>query len=253
MFRFPFGRPALRRPPRVAAGAAELFVLGVCPSALHVRWQRPDGVVAGALAVADEPTVFWDGSDAAQRIDQWRDQVGWSADWGSAGPAAGNGSSGRHVAEHVLRPLGVSVTRAYLTDCLPTYFVKRGPSSQTAVIRKLYDPFAIEQGLPTADLPERPPPEDLVGKAVGEEGPSLIGQLVDSAAPLVVTLGQEAADVLAALVSADRVLLSPDAGYGRTLPVTVAGRRKEWLPLVHPGDRGGRWRRAHREWTDGLV
>lgn len=42
-------------------------MLGVYPSALHVRWTLPswwsgDQRVVGALAVADEPTVFWDGT-----------------------------------------------------------------------------------------------------------------------------------------------------------------------------------------------
>jgi hypothetical protein len=236
-----------------AAGAADLFVLGVCPSALHVRWRRPDGVVVGALAVADEPTVFWDGNDAAHHIQRWQELVGWSPEWESAGAASGNGSSGRHVVEHVLRPLRVPVDRGYFTDCLPTYFLNGDASSQTAAIRKLYDPFAAGHGLPPADLPSRPAGQDLVRRAVAEEGPVLVRQLVDSAAPVIVTLGQEAADVLATLVSTDRIPLTADESYGRTIPVSVEGHRKDWLPLVRPGNRGERWRRTHRRWTDNVV
>jgi hypothetical protein len=58
MSRFPFGRPSTRRPPREPSGPADLLVLGVYPSALHVRWTTPDGLhTVGALAVDDEPTV----------------------------------------------------------------------------------------------------------------------------------------------------------------------------------------------------
>jgi hypothetical protein len=106
MSRFPFGQPATRRPPRVpVSGSVALLVLGVYPSALHVRWHRPDGVTVGAVAVEDEPTVFWDGGDAASRIERWQQMVGWAGRWGSVTAAGGNGSSARHVVDHVLRPL----------------------------------------------------------------------------------------------------------------------------------------------------
>lgn len=69
MSTYPLGRSATDRPPRVPRADAEVFVLGVYASALHVRWQRPDGaVMVQALAVDDEPEVFWDGADAAERI-----------------------------------------------------------------------------------------------------------------------------------------------------------------------------------------
>jgi hypothetical protein len=60
MSRFPFGRPATRRPPRTPVDrTADLVVLGVYPSALHIRWTLPDrSASVSALAVDDEPTVF---------------------------------------------------------------------------------------------------------------------------------------------------------------------------------------------------
>ena len=83
MSTYPFGRPATDRPPRVPRGNADVFVLGVYASALHVRWQRPDGaVMVQALAVDDEPEVFWDGADAEERIARWRRDVGWQRGWG---------------------------------------------------------------------------------------------------------------------------------------------------------------------------
>jgi hypothetical protein len=114
-----------------------------------------------ALAVDDEPTVFWDGKDAASRIERWQQIVGWTPQWGSVTAASGNGSSGRHVADHVLKPLGVETGQVYFTDCLPTYFIKTGNNSQTTAIRDRYEPFAVTQRprLPQADLPSRPSPE----------------------------------------------------------------------------------------------
>ncbi|HEY1574606.1 MAG TPA: hypothetical protein VGG05_24960, partial [Pseudonocardiaceae bacterium] len=86
--------------------------------------------MVGALAVDEEPTVFWDGVDAARRIEQWQRTVGWEPGWGSIAAAGGNGSSGRHVVDHVLRPLGIAPEQVYFTDCLPTYFIKPGSGGQ---------------------------------------------------------------------------------------------------------------------------
>lgn len=63
---FPFGAESTPRPPRKPKGEARVFVLGVYPSAVHVRWDLPlwaqtaERRAVGALAIADEPTVFWD-------------------------------------------------------------------------------------------------------------------------------------------------------------------------------------------------
>ena len=249
MSRFPFGLPATRRPPRRPAGSAALFVLGVHPSALHIRWQRPDGMVAGALAVADEPEVFWDGADAGKRVSHWKDSVGWQPGWGTVNPAGGNGSSGRHIAKHVLEPLGVSADAVHFTDCLPTYFVKSGRISQAQVLAEVYGPFAAAQDLPVADLPPRPSASQLVSRAVEEEGANLHEQLCEADAPAIVTLGQEAADVLAVLTRADRVVLTPDDTYGRERVITVDGRKLGWTALIHPGNRGEVWQRSHARWV----
>ena len=249
--RFPFGRPATRRPPRRPSGPAALFVLGVYPSALHVRWALPGGRgVVGALAVDDEPVVFWDGADADQRIAAWQDVVGWRPEWGAVGPTGGNGSSGRGVTEHVLTPLGVEPEQAYFTDCLPTFFVKAGRGSQGARIHDVYDVFAASTGGPLvpADLPTRPAPRALVNRAVAEERDVLLAQVAESAASTIVTLGQEAADVLTALTEQSRLVLDTGPRYGRRRSVCIGARHVDWLALTHPGNRTAAWATRHRQW-----
>jgi hypothetical protein len=249
---FPFGRPATDRPPRVPAGDADLFVLGVYPSALHVRWQSSDGVVQiQALAVDDEPKVFWDGADAAERVRRWTAQVGWQSSWGRVSPS-GNGTSGRAVVDDVLRPLGTTIERCYVTDCVPRYLLKNGSASQGRAIEEHYAPFAAARGLPAVSLPSRPTPATLVANAVQAEGQTLVEQLVASRAEVVVTLGQEAADVLAAVLGAEPVVLRRDESYGRELLVEVAGTKRAWLPLKHPGLRVPAWRARHDDWKAAL-
>jgi uracil-DNA glycosylase len=226
-----------------------MLVLGVYPSALHVRWRRPDAVTIGALAVDDEPTVFWDGADAHQRINHWCAAVNWRADWGTVSPAGGNGSSGRIVVNEILTPLGTTADRTYFTDCLPYYFLKSGTRSQGHRISTIYQPFAAAHQLSQAELPHRPRPQDLVARTLAEEAPTLRDQLHESGARRVVTLGQEAADAFAAIFATEPVRLRPDHTYGNHRSVTIANRRIDWLPLTHPGNRTPAWRIRHQQWT----
>lgn len=245
---FPFGRPATDRPPRAPARDADLFVLGVYPSALHVRWQRPDGVVqVQALAVADEPEVFWDGADAAERVRRWSSEVGWRRDWGEVSPS-GNGTSGRAVAEDVLAPMGTTIDRCFVTDCLPRYHVKHGPGSQGSAMTERYAPFAAARGLPTVSLPRRPAVPTFIRQAVRENGDQLARQLRFARAELVVTLGEEAADVFAAVTGAERVVLRRDDEYGRERRVPSGFGVGAWIALKHPGLREPRWKARHDEW-----
>jgi hypothetical protein len=87
----PLGRPSGRCAPRGRPGAAAV-VLSVHPSALHVRWTHPQRHVA-ALADDEEPWLFWDGADEAERIEQWRRDVDWQEERGRVDPVAG--STGR--------------------------------------------------------------------------------------------------------------------------------------------------------------
>jgi hypothetical protein len=204
----------MRRGPRRPTGTAELFVLGAYPSALHVRWRQRGGVTVGALAVDDEPEVFWDGSDAADRIEAWQATVGWKDEHGTVTLAGGNGSSGRSVVDGVLKPLRVSSADTYFTDCLPFYVTKSGPGSQGQRIDDVYRPFAREHGLAEANLPSRPTPSALVDRTVTDEARTLREQVEEADAARIITLGQEAADVLAKLVGVDRVVLKTGETYG---------------------------------------
>lgn len=72
-----------------------------------------------------------------------------------------------------------------------------------------------------------------------EEGDALVGQLAESGAPRIVTLGQEAADVFSRITDAESVALRPDAGYGKPRSVIVAGRAENGVLTFIP--RGVLW------------
>lgn len=269
---FPFGERALPREPRRPVGATCAYVLGVYPSALHIRWRlpsaRPDGLrdEVTALAVADEPTVFWDGSEADRLVEEWKDRVGFrtgdaDGDDGHAS-ANGNGTSGRGVATGVLAPLGISPASTWFNDAVDTFYVKHGgrTAQQGDVMRDVYDRFAASRPHRSPfSLPRRPSPTALVDTAVRHHRERLRLDLIEAASQLLVTLGEEARRVLAAiadLASGPATVPlsrgdSVERSYGRRGEVFVDGRRMDWLALKHPGNSDPYWTRLHDEWVEG--
>ncbi len=244
---FPFGAASGRCEPRRVSDASA-FVLGVYPSALHVQWTHPEARVA-ALAVAPEPWPFWPGDDQDDRVQAWRAEVGWQEEWGTARPAGRlNGSSGQAVAERVLAPLGLDFEQVWTTDALPIFHVHRVPRTQGDAMSTRYDAFAAKRGLPLHNLATRPPVDQLVQRAIEQEAPRLQDELRKSQAPLLITLGNEALAVAAALLEGDLPSrLRADEAYGKRHRVRLGAAQLEVLPLVHPGQRT--WLQAHDRWT----
>lgn len=255
---FPFGRPSTERPPRRPAVATKAFVLGVYPSALHVRWSCGDSVVA-SLAVDVEPTVFWDGADAAQRVAAWRRDVGFRSEWGTIS-SAGNGTSGDRLTTGILEPLGVEPGEVWFSDLVPWFFVKRqgGESrrrQQFEAINQDYAPFATRHGLPAATLPLRPTLARLSSYAVEHRRDVLRRELVESGTRVLITLGEEPRFVVERI--ADRVcgrvtqtLTARMTGYEDSGSLTIDGREIEWWALKHPGQRRTDWAALHQRWID---
>lgn len=250
--RFPFGGLSGRcEPHRVEDAAA--FVLGVYPSALHVRWTHPEMRVS-ALAVAQEPWPFWPGDDQAERVDAWRTEIGWRQEWGRLQPVGRlNGSSGQVLQSRVLEPLGFDPAQAWTTDALPFFHVHRGEGTQGAAMTERYDDFALSHGLPVHSLPTRPPVDQLVRRAIEDEGERLRQELRESRTPLLITLGNEALAVAAALVDGDLpATLRPDESYGKRVAAHLGEMKIEVLPLVHPGQRSATWLQVHDRWSEAL-
>jgi hypothetical protein len=267
---FPFGKPNSERPAR-RARPADAVVIGVYPSAWHVRWSapahRPTGPNAGvqALAVDVEPTVFWDGAreDFVARLAAWKQDVGFrDGEHGTISPLspAGNGSSGAKVVSHYLTPLGLAPERVTFTDVYPVFVVKSSNGArreQGDAIRQEYDPLAAAMGFLPSTLPPRPSEGELPRQAAERFGARLLEELAGADPSLVITLGRE---VWATLMRLPALRAQPPASefdalksdrYGTVGALKLNGRRVDWLPLVHPGllGRASEWETLHASWA----
>jgi hypothetical protein len=280
---FPFGRPSTKRPARrPTSGSAEIFVLGVYPSALHVRWILPQWLCTNdrsevkALAVDVEPTVFWDGSDAAARVEQWREVIGFREgngldDWGFVEPAARNGSSGDDVGDRVLKPLGKSPASTWFTDAVPWFFVKRAPktsakipsppSQQADVLDDVYTRLVVHLAkrgghLPKWDLPSRPSIAQLVD-AASDRSAELRDEVLASRAATLITLGEEARRVATKLAdepgnvsSIPLSLAMSNDDYATKRELMIGDQKVNWWALRHPGSRDRRWQDKDEAWRE---
>ena len=245
---FPFGQPLLARPGH-GPTPAHLFLLGAYPSAVHIKWIPPNPLRAiKALAVDNEPTPFWDGTDEAESVGQWLANVGWMHDWGIVKPAGRfNGSSGRDLEERYLARFDVKPRDAWITDCLDTYHMSVDVAARIA---DTYDVLRARLALPGVTLPAHPDESTIKSRAVGHVD-RLRTELLAVTPEILVTLGN------AALITAARVLEIPPplvklshhpAKYGRPVNVTLRGNTIAWYPLAHPAAPPA-YRKTHNQWT----
>jgi len=250
-YHFPFGRPVSPRPPS-ARSQKSLFVLGAYPSALHVQWSPPSGRPGGkigAIAVDDEPEVFWNGADAAEHVARWREEY-FNDQWGEIKVPPGlNGPSGAWVDGKVLKRFGKTRADAWITDCLNTYRVS---DDGATAIKERFVPFALDEGLSIPKLAPHPTESEVVAEALGPVRLAELRAELSCAAPdTIVTLGNAALRVMREMVDgfggADPGSGLTVDGYGTPFVVTVNGREVTWYPLCHPAAPKA-YQDAHEAW-----
>lgn len=267
---FPFGKPNGERPAR-RAKKADAVVVGVSPSAWHVRWTAPThlpvGPVGGvqALAVDVEPTSFWDGltDDFAARVAKWKADVGFRdgehGRIGALSPAC-NGTSAYKVNAHYLAPVGLTAERVTFTDVYPVFqLVSTGGLQRElgdAILHE-YEPLAPAMGFPSCSLVLRLSERDLPREAAERFGKRLLDELAGADPSLVITLGREVWATLMRLAplrpqppTSEFDALKSDR-YGAVGSLWINARRVDWLPLVHPSllGRASGWETLHAAWA----
>ena len=231
--RFPFGEP-LAPVPHTGNGHTRIFILGAYSSALHAMWKYGPGPSdrVQALAIANEPRPFWDGSDDIASIARH------TPPFGELLPTPQNGPSGKVLRMRYLIPLGIHADRCWITDVVNTYFSN---AQQMAAFRRA---FAFKNTkAPAWRLPLRPTritPDAKRAKALESE-------LREAAPAWLITLGDEplAALGLGTLSRYD---------YGQPTRVRPFGIDTMVIPFTHPrnagrlGNHSTKWASTHDTW-----
>ncbi|MBV8781163.1 MAG: hypothetical protein JO353_07170 [Phycisphaerae bacterium] len=222
------------------------------------------------MAVDVEPAVFWDASDEdfAHRLATWMesvkfvegDEVGQHGRISRRSPST-NGTSGRKVILNYLRPLNIEAKDTCFTDIYPIYQIKFGRSGkreQGDAIRDYYDPIAEVMGRKVCTVRTRLPADKLPVNAAATFTDRIVSDIVESSAPLIITLGEEVWKTfllipqLHVITPVSRFDELRSTGYGVPGTITVAGRTLPWLHLVHPGLLGYQthWQEVHNRWMN---
>lgn len=253
-----FGSPIRRRKPS-AEGHRRVFVLGAYPSALHVRWtlplgvRRPSGAThVSAVAVADEPTPFWDGADAQERTSAW--MASKPSHWGAfENDPSRNGPSGKKLTADYLDVLQFSRTDCWITDCLDHYFGSKNQHKNLPFYRSLVPTL----GLPEVHLPPHPT-ENEIRRLAEDHLTRLDQELGDCDPEEVLTLGNAALAVFLNLVEAPsnaptmlnlKVAADGSGPYGNPVAVRHRGKALRWWPLAHMA-APSRYHKAHNMWIE---
>ncbi|WP_159081700.1 hypothetical protein [Nocardioides sediminis] len=189
--------------------------------------------------------MFWDGSDADQRVERWRAKY-LDPNWGEVSTATLNGPSGSWLTSNILDPLrDAGAGSTFITDCLTTYRLSGGAAAR---LRDTYDPMVkVTSGLPAASLRAHPSESQIVREALDQQSERIRGQIAAARPQLLVSLGNAASRVVAALSESDKSgKLEPD-DYGRPRPVSISGTDVIWIALVHPATPAV-WQERHRQW-----
>jgi hypothetical protein len=223
----------------------KVFVLGVYASAVHAKWIGPDGrLLVRALAVASEPVIFWDGSDADKIVGS----IAMPKMAGHLEPADSkfNGPSGRSIDDDFLNPLSVARKDTWLCDLVPHTCLNAG---QLAAINREYNPRRGAWSLPAVDLPDVP-------KTFADEDrrAEILSEIEEAKPEVIILLGDQPIRHFLVHHHAQWKKLADFPTYGRLHPVTIGISNYLVLPLAHPrqvsglGMHSGMWRRRHDAW-----
>ncbi len=163
-YTFPFGKIVKPQNPAID-GQRDFFILGAYPSALHVKWLPPTPYKQiRAIAVDNEPSIFWDGTDQNKIHESWLRSIPWQNNWGEIEPAGRfNGSSGVWVNDKVLSPLRLQRNDVWFLDCLDIYHCSKGLSKR---LDDTYLPFAEKYKIEKSNLPVHPDENRIIKESI---------------------------------------------------------------------------------------
>jgi hypothetical protein len=241
---FPFGAP-VRQVMQVPDGSKKrAFIVGIYSSAVHARWIGLNGQTKiAALAVANEPYIFWRGDNAREHIPTIDERLGRLV---PASPG-NNGPSGKALDESYLNPLGLSRDETWLSDLVPHTLSNK---KQRHAIENYYGPLLHGFALPKSTVPCEPENEAEWAALVDER--RLLEELRQSEANTIVTLGNRVIKSFLNRVCATSFARLTERNYGLPRPATIDGKLYKVICLAHMRVTTIRptpiWQETHQSW-----
>jgi uracil-DNA glycosylase len=245
---FPFGQP-VQEIVQTDCTPKNVFILGVYSSAVHARWINSGGkTVINALAVANEPYIFWRGENAEYIIEK----IVVPDELGKLIPPQQefNGPSGIALDNLILNPLGLDRKKVWLCDLVPHSCMN---PSQSKALDRAYLSISPKYGLPTPSVP--PLPKPIADEARRNE---ILNEIMASEARILILLGDLPIRWFLAYFDNRWSKLS-DFGddypsYGRLHDTHLGSKEIKVLPIAHPrqiaklGQSSVFWHDAHADW-----
>lgn len=236
---FPFGQP-LQTVTQADRSPKPVFILGTHPSAVTARWISPTGQeLTKALPIASEPSMFWNGENAAEIVGQ----IVVPPELGQLLPAypAFNGLTGRALDRYVLDPLHLGRKSAWFCDLVPHACLN---STQLKTIAAHYTPVAQKHGLPPASIPAIPDPlTDAARRA------AILAEIRESRANTLILLGDSPIRWFLHQLGQRAKRLRDFSPYGQPQSVMLEDLKINVLPLVHPR-QAARTDASSKHWAD---
>jgi uracil-DNA glycosylase len=241
---FPFGQE-VQKVEQDERSPKQAFVLGVYASAVHARWENPQGkTIIKAMAVASEPYIFWRGENAEEKIREIKipHQLGKLV----AADKQFNGPSGIALDELILKPLGLARTDTWLCDLVP--YSCMNPSQMKALEREYY-PIAGKYKLPLPTVPKVP---NRLSDSARRQ--AILEELEESGTEMLILLGDKPIQWFLQYYDERWKRLSDFKTYGKEYTTKIGGKKYQVLPLAHPrqiaqlGRSTRKWFELHQEW-----
>ena len=207
-----------------------IFVLTPYVTALHAKWKRFGITVTNAIAVANQPRLFWDGDyEEAKSI---IDKIHLSEEVGTLEPAEPylNNAYSHILENEILAPIGCTRDDVWLCALQNE---PRANYWQLKLIREKYEPLIRTYSLSCPNIPPH-----ITMLCDRERSISIFWELMKSTANLLILLGDEPINQFLKNVT-DVPYSSLNEyirlyGYGVPTNVSIYGKLIQILPLAAP-------------------
>jgi len=225
---FPFGSP-WKKVEQQDRSPKKVFVLGANACTVHAKWMDINGtVIAEALPVASEPSVFWNGLRPGQIVKNV--QIPQELGKLYVSDKEYNGQLGRILDNYYLAPLGYTRDDIWQCYIFPYPMLSQVESRE---IRKKYNTVAEPNNIPKSRIPNFYPYE-LISRSRRDE---IVAELQQSKADTIILLGDITIKHFLSHFSKFSALSDfgdPFYDYGKTHKVEISGKFYKVIPLLDP-------------------